>query len=190
MIKYYNITKNLDIVLTEDRKLSSKQLEDLFISEIKKSLTTISSFNRISKNQYKCSIKYKNDDFSFITILKNITGAGWENKPKIKRVQVRNGLIVDNINIYKKDLSNLNVIIGVYNYDNNPIIVAWDAYKYYNHKTQRSCYVSTDSLLLGYEKGFYEGVDSSQKIWIFKGEEFNKFIESYIIYIRENGLNE
>lgn len=190
MIKYYNITKDKNVVLTEDKKLSSKDLENSFICEIKKSVAKINVFEKISNNQYKCTIQLKNNKLSFIAILKNITGAGWKDKPKIKRVQVRNSLLVDNKNIYKNDISNLNVIFGLYNYDNNPIIVAWDAYKYYNHKTQRSCYVSTDSLLLGYDKGFYEGVDSSQKIWIFIGSKFNKFIESYTIYIRENGLNE
>lgn len=190
MIKYFNIDRNLNIVLTEDKKVSTKELEQIFISEINATTNVIYDLNKISGKQYRFKIDYNNYEVELIAVIKNITGAGWENKPNVKRVQVRNCMLEDNENISKSNINKLNVIIGVYCYDNNPIFVAWDAYRYYNHKTQRSCYVTTDSLIQGYKKKFYDGIDSSQKIWIFKGDCFAKFVNSYVEYIGGNKLNE
>ena len=96
-------------------------------------------------------------------------------------------LIIDpkeNKPIYE-NISKFNFILGYYNFDNNPIMVAWDPYRYLKHNTLRSCYVTIDTLKRGYERGFYEGVVSSQKLWVFKGEYFDTFIQKYIEYVTE-----
>lgn len=178
-MEYFNIKNDLSLVLSEDVKYTHKQLVENLKLEMSKSDINLTQLIKISNSQLDAIIDIDGKKYSFITLLKNITGAGWKDKPKIKRVQVSN--ITDDC--YVKDSNAVfNLIIGYYNYDNNPIIVCWDAYRYLNHKTLRSCYVSVDSLKLGYLKGYYDGVDSSQKIWIFKGEYFKKFLESYIEY--------
>jgi len=74
------------------------------------------------------------------------------------------------------------LILGYYNFDNNPIMVAWDAYRYIKHKTMRSCYITVDVLKKGYQSGYFVTNASSQKVWIFKSNYFEKFIKDYIEY--------
>ena len=142
-------------------------------------------FSFISSSQLKIELILNGEKYSFVSFLKNITGAGWENKPKIKRVQVSNVKNLDSNRLYVSCEKEFNMIIGYYNYDNNPIFVAWDAYRYLNHNTIRSCYVTVDSLKVGYIKRYYEGVDSAQKIWIFDQEHLKEYIINYINYIVE-----
>ena len=185
MIKYYNITDDLNYVLDFDKKYG----RDILSTSLKKALTManieIIDFSYISNSQLCMDLSINGENYRFISLLKNITGAGWENKPKIKRVQVSN---IKNINydgLYISCKNAFNMIIGYYNYDNNPIFVAWDAYRYLNHNTIRSCYVTVDSLRVGYIKRYYEGVDSAQKIWIFDAEHIKDFMISYTKYVNE-----
>ena len=61
--------------------------------------------------------------------------------------------------------------------------MCWDAYRYLEHNTVRSCYVTVDSLKRGYIKKYYEGVDSGQKLWIFEGLYSKQFFNDYLLYL-------
>lgn len=180
-MKYYNIKKNNDLILSEDKKFSPSEIKNYFLEALSLSKIDVIEFKEIKRSYYKIKIKPKS--LCLNVVLKNITGAGWETKPKIKRIQVLNFMETDPNFVNDNSESTLNMIIGYYNFDDNPIFVGWEAYRYYNHKTSRSCYVTVDSLKRGYEKKFYEGIDSSQNIWIFKPEHFNDFLIKYIDYI-------
>lgn len=180
---YCNINSNREIIMAEDKKYSKRELEIKTITELSKGISDLPYFNHISGSQYSLAVKLENDDiYNFIITLKNITGAGWQDKPRIKRVQVKNIKNEAPDLLYYQNATTVNLIMGYYNFDNNPLIVCWDAYRYLNHNTLRSCYVNVDCLLRGYEKKFYEGVVSQQKCWVFKGEQFAIFIKKYIEY--------
>ena len=146
-------------------------------------------FYRLFLHYFK--IEINEISLSLYFVIKNITASGWINKPKIKRIQIRN-IKNDNPDFaIHNDNNSFNLILGYYNYDENPIFVGWDAYRYYNHNTLRSCYVSVDSLKRGYVKKYYDGIDSSQKIWIFIPKNFAMFLNNYIDYVgKELNKNE
>lgn len=186
-MKYINITKNNDFVLAEDKKHDSNVIKSKFLESLSISKIDVVEFNEIKKSQYRLKIRFNDNWLKLNVVLKNITGAGWESKPKIRRIQVPNFMESDPEFVQQNDNNSINMIVGYYNFDNNPIFVAWEAYRYYNHKTLRSCYISVDSLKRGYEKNFYEGIDSSQKIWIFTSENFKDYLAKYIEYLNMVG---
>ncbi len=177
---YLNINKEMSYVKGEDRKYKRQELIDYFIKEIKKSEILIKDFKKIA-DHYCLYVDIDNKNIIVELFIKNITGAGWENKPNIKRCQVKNFSKEDNN--FSEVENHYYLIIGYYNYDGNPILVAWDAYRYLSHNTQRSCYVTVETLKIGYEKNIYEGVVMSQKCWAFIGSFFKEFIKKYIEYI-------
>lgn len=178
-MNYLNIRRDLSYEMSNDMKFCKKELINKVLKEFEKGKMNILCFKELESSQIQITIKIDGIEYQFITLLKNITGAGWKEKPKIKRVQVSN---IKKSLLINCNQNAFNLIMGYYNFDDNPIIVCWDAYRYLNHNTIRSCYVSLDSLKVGYMRGFYEGVDSSQKLWVFKGEHFYEFFRSYIDY--------
>lgn len=181
-MKNLNIDRNNNFIIADDKKYMRNDLIKNTIAEFTKSgLKNIKlEFN---DKQFFLKCNFEGKYLSFDMFLKNITGAGWKDKINMKRCQVSN---IKNTNPEKtiiiKD-NHYNLIIGYYNFDNNPIFVAWDPYRYLNHKTIRSCYVTVDALKRGYEKKYYECVVSSQKCWIFLGEKFKEFIDNYTSYV-------
>ena len=117
---------------------------------------------------------------SFIMFYKNITGAGWIDKPNIKRVQVTNVRKGDISKYISTSNNETLIILGYYNYDDNPIMVAWNAYHYVYHDTTRSCYVDVNTLIDGYKKGYLNTVYAKQNIWVFTSENFERFLQEYI----------
>lgn len=186
-MEYLNIAKDNNIVIAEDKKYPRQALVDGTIKEINKSGSTVLSLE-FAENQFSLKCVVDDKHLSFDLFLKNITGAGWKDKPYVKRCQVSN---IQKKNPVKNDIvkdKHYNLILGYYNFDSNPIFVAWDPYRYLHHKTLRSCYVTVDALKRGYEKKFFECVVSSQKCWIFIGERFAEFVERYISYISDTYL--
>lgn len=181
-VQYLNVKRDNSFILSEDKKFDRCALIELTKLELTKSGVKVIDFS-YHKKQFYLLIEYKNEIISFDLLLKNVTGAGWVDKPGIKRCQV--------CNIKKEQPESLgvvankhyNLILGYYNFDSNPILIAWDPYRYLEHRTIRSCYVTVDALKRGYGKGFYEGVVSSQKCWIFLGNYFDRFLDNYIGYI-------
>lgn len=180
-MEYDNLNKKNEIVHnTNDKKYEKRELFDLFSSFI-----SVNGYKLIGDIDGKTSpyvLNISNDinNYKLIIYYKNITGAGWNDKPHIKRVQVTN-VRNDDINKYISTSSNETfLILGYYNYDDNPIMVAWNAYNYVYHNTTRSCYIDIESLKEGYEKGFISKYYSNQKVWIFTADYFEKFLQEYI----------
>lgn len=185
MIEYYNLKHDLSLELGMDKKYSRQQLDLVIKNALISSEFVIKNQSYVSNSQECIDVFIDGVEYKLYVILKNITGAGWENKPKIKRVQVSNIKDIDNNISLNGNQNVFYLILGYYNYDNNPIFVAWDAYRYINHNTVRSCYVSVDSLKIGYVNEYYVGVDSAQKIWIFKIDYFRRFVLEYLDYVRK-----
>ena len=178
---YYNINKQNEIIINkEDVKYSKLKLINEFENFINISGYELIGNIDIKSSPYVVNIAKDNKIYKIIMYYKNITGAGWYNKPNIRRVQVTNVRKAD-INKYISTSNNsFFVIFGYYNFDDNPIMVAWNAYNFVYHETTRSCYVSTELLIQGYKKGFIKTNYSKQQIWIFTPNNFEFFLDDYI----------
>lgn len=188
-MKYTNITNNLALVLSEDKTYKKAELLQEFQNFLSLSNYKIEKWINKRKCPYEVLITDSAQQMTHLILyLKNITGAGWKEKPNIKRVQVSNVKVVSPDNFVSTSKCQTIMILGYYNFDNNPIMVGWDAYRYTKHKTMRSCYVNVDNLIMGYENKYYEGISQSQKIWIFDSSKFNVFLNSYIKYNLERNL--
>lgn len=182
-MKYLNIKKDLSLQLSEDKIYAKRQLLVKFEEFIAESGYKIKQWLHNSNTPYECLILNKdNEIYDLVICLKNITGAGWKDKLNRKRVQVTNVTIVSPDDYIATSQNRTMLIFGYYNFDNNPIMVAWDAYRYTKHVTTRSAYVTVDNLLRGYDNGYIETTDSSQKVRIFEGRYFDRFLKDYISY--------
>lgn len=181
MMYYYNVNKQNEIIsYKEDKKYSKIQLIREFENFVNINGYTVVGHVDIKSSPYVLNISKGNFIYKIIMYYKNITGAGWNDKPNIRRVQVTNVRNAD-INKYISTSSNsLFVIFGYYNFDDNPIMVAWNAYNFVYHTTTRSCYVSIDLLVEGYKQGFIKTCYSKQQIWIFTPDNFEMFLDDYI----------
>ena len=181
MIQYTNIDRNNNLVYDKQDKVYEK--EDL----IKKFENFLSVGGFIVKKwinnkrvPYELLVSNGEKNYRFIVYLKNITGAGWKSKPHIRRVQVTNIRKEDPERYIDPTDQDVLMVLGYYDFDDNPIMVAWDAYKYVMHNTNRSCYVGIGNLQAGYSKGIEITNFAEQKIWVFKAEYFKIFLDSYI----------
>jgi len=185
-ILYEQILTSNEIIKAEDKKYPPKMLYEKFLDLLDANDFSIYESSSKSKAPIDIVVKDKNDNlYRLVIYLRNITGAGWEDKPQFKRVQVINVRYNQPDKYISTTKNQAMFILGYYNFDNNPIFVAWDLYRYTNHNTNRSCYVTINHLLTGYEKGFYEGVAAENIIWVFKEKYFSKFIDEYIKYVLE-----
>lgn len=184
-MNYQNIDTNGNVVIAPDKKYSKSELFENFIEFITYSnFSIVKIFNGIQL-PYHVIIKNENKEWILYFFLKNITGAGWADKPNIKRVQIKNTSEFNQELIPTND-KQLLTLFGYYNFDNNPIMVAWDAYRYDHHRTLRSCYVSVNLLQLGYQKGFCCSVDAGNRLWLFDRYHFKEFLIDYIKYEGEH----
>lgn len=190
-MKYFNIDRKLNEVPSDYQKFSSQSLLYFFDKTLLDSGFDIIKINNKNPNPYVISIRDMRTlkEYDLVVIIKNITGSGWRDKPRIKRIQVGN--TNDYIETIKSQFDFENpifLLIGYYNHDQNPIYVSWDYYRYDDHETLRSCYINNDTLIRGYNLNYFETVNANQKVWVFEGEVFEKFFKSYLKYqkSREN----
>ena len=181
-MKYYNIDKTRKLVLAEDKKYNKIQLKEQFEIFLSQAGYKIETWINSTSTPYDLIICNDVGKTHLHVFLKNITGAGWIDKPKIRRVQVKNVRLTSNKNYVKTSNFETLMILGYYNFDDNPIMVAWDAYRYISHNTIRSCYVTVDTLQLGYSNGYHVDTNSDKKVWIFDKNYFDKFLVDYIKY--------
>jgi len=131
--------------------------------------------------EFEVSFKGKKK-YRIVAYLKCVSEAGWSDKPNIKRVQVTNVRLIDTSKYLDTNSQQTNLILGIYFFRNNVVMVGWDAYKYVYHNKNRSCYVDINALKLGTTEGLYQGDVSKQKVWVFKPNHFEDFLEMYIKY--------
>lgn len=182
-MEYLNVKKDLTTVLSEDKVFPKKELLQKFEDFVHESGFQLKNWIKNSCAPYECIVLDSNNNvYDLIIYLKNITGAGWQDKKDRKRAQVSNIKVVSPTDYVPTSSNRTVLILGYYNFDNNPIMVAWDAYRYIKHNTMRSTYISVDNLIRGYEEGYLVTTDSSQKVWIFDAKNFEKFLINYISY--------
>jgi len=183
MGSFSNINKKNEIVLnTENIVFNKNQLMGKFEEFILVNGFKVKIWNSIQKSPFEITINDGKSDYYLVAFLKSLSLSGWKEKPNIKRVQVPNIRKIDEKKYIDTTLKQTFVILGYYEFDDNPIMVAWNAYKFVLHNTLRSCYVNLTSLQTGYRLGYFECNDSKQKHWIFTSGNFGLFLEKYIEY--------
>ena len=91
--------------------------------------------------------------------MKNISGAGWADKPEIKRIQVNK---LPDIPIQRKE--EFYILCGVCNYDSQDVLATWDPFNYMTHNTCCSCYVYISSLEKAASGGFFHGLNKGKEV--------------------------
>lgn len=185
-MEYLNIKKDLSTTLAADKVFNKQELLKKFEEFIESSGFRVKNWIKNSCAPYECLILDRNNNvYDLIVYLKNITGAGWKDKVDRKRAQVSNIRVVSPDDYVPTSNNRSLLILGYYNFDNNPIMVAWDAYRYIKHNTMRSTYISINNLIRGYKNGYIVTTDASQKVWIFDSTNFEKFLIDYIAYNKQ-----
>ncbi len=103
--------------------------------------------------------------------LKNITGAGWSDKPEIKRIQIRKPL-----QLPKQRRDDFYILCGLCNYNSENVLVVWDPWNYMTHKTACSCYVFISSLEKAINGGFFHGLNKGKEVMTCTAQHFGELI--------------
>ena len=111
-------------------------------------------------------------------ICKNITNAFLPGKPDVYRIQIST---INDIFVYTNKNETM-LLCGLCLYKDKWLLVVWNAYRYLNHKTNRSCYVNESTLEDCYNSGYCFSRDFSQESWICDIDHFNLLIRDYIIF--------
>lgn len=165
-----------DSVLTIE-KIEKTQLNGIFNEFLLSSDFEI-IYSDYLKHPYIVKISDGVRMFELHYILKNISTGGWEEKKKIKRIQIGNisdGLVPTN-------KIRTHMLCGLVRCENEYLLVVWNSYLYINHNTNRSCYISNDSLIKCAKKGYIMVHEFNQDIWLCNKEHFGLLIRDYISY--------
>ncbi|MCR4874507.1 MAG: hypothetical protein K5923_02035 [Clostridia bacterium] len=163
------------------KTLTKSQLEEKFEEFLVASNFKI-TFKDSSKSEVRISDGIRRFDIFYI--LKNISSGGWKEKNSIFRIQVSNTKDV----LVTTNSIRTHIILGLVEYKGEDILVAWNSYRYVNHKTQRSCYVDESALDTCFNRGYIKVHDFDQETWLCRKENFSLLIRDYLYfnYIGEN----
>lgn len=161
----------------EIKKLSVEEinqvLENFFIN---------SGFIVKNKNIDVLPFRYKIEDISkkisLHVICKNMGNSGWADRPDIIRIQIKN---LSDVFVYTTK-NEATLLSGLCSYKGKTFLVVWNAYRYMNHKTNRSCYANVAMLDKVYDLGYFFSRDFSQEIWLCDEKHFNILIRDYLLF--------
>ena len=103
---------------------------------------------------------------------KNISGAGWADKPEIKRIQI-NKLP----EIPRQKRNDFYILCGVCNYDSQTVVAAWDPLNYTTHNTCCSCYVYVSSLEKAVRNGLFFGLNKGKEVMTCSDRSFGDLLK-------------
>lgn len=103
---------------------------------------------------------------------RNISGAGWSDKPQIKRIQIP--VIALNQRQRKNSFSYL---CGFAKYDNKPFFAFWDPENYQTHNTVCSCYIFISSFEKANKYGSFMGLNKGKEVFLCNSAGFEKVIK-------------
>ena len=111
-------------------------------------------------------------------LCKNITSSGWSDKPDIVRIQIKN---ISDVFFYTNKNKTF-LLSGICLYRDKWILIVWNAYRYMNHKTNRSCYVNMSTLEQCYNDGYTFSKEFNQETWLCDVDNFKLLIRDYIMF--------
>lgn len=165
---------NQDIV--DNSSLSLKQRIDLIKECLLRSDIELKDVSEGENGFFKFDIICENESFSLHILPKNVVNSGWSEKPYIKRIQVMSFLGKE---IPLNTRENSSMFLGIAFVNNEPVISVWNPFSYVFHKTNRSCYVEVESLVLGSHEGFIKTIDSKQIVLVCDKYHFGDLIKFY-----------
>jgi len=117
--------------------------------------------------------KTENDTLFTVHIYaKNISGAGWADKPEIKRIQIKK--LPEIPRQQKKDFY---LLCGVCNYNSQSILAVWDPLNYMTHNTCCSCYVYVSSLEKAVKNGLFFGLNKGKEVMTCSYQGFGDLLK-------------
>ncbi len=103
---------------------------------------------------------------------KNISGAGWSDKPEIKRIQVKKLP-----EIPRQRWNDFYLLCGVCDYDFQSIVAVWDPLNYTTHNTCCSCYVYVSSLEKAKNNGLFVGLNKGKEVMTCSDQSFGNLLK-------------
>ena len=158
-------------------KLNKKQLNDVFNDFLMSSELGIMSFD-YSKDPYVIKLSDGVRKFELHYVLKNISTGGWKEYGNIKRIQI--GSIKEGL-VYTNRIRT-HMLCGLVRYDDDYILVVWNSYLYTSHNTNRSCYITEESIVKCTKRGYIMVHEFDQDIWLCDKKHFGLLIRDYINY--------
>jgi hypothetical protein len=174
-----NVIKEDTVEYGNEKVISKKELLEKFEYYINEGGWKFISWSQNKKTPYQCIVNDGTHNIDILLYLKNITNAGWANKPMSKRIQVGNDKRIDYSMLRNQSSEKINLIIGYYDY-NNPIFAAWKSEEYTKHKTNRSCYIDAEDIMNGYKDKYIKTVRRGQELYVFTPENLVNYIKEYI----------
>src|SRR5690554_6067570 len=153
-------------------------LEEVLVKSLELSGYSEIQINKNKDNMYEITLR-KISNYKIYLFLRNVSNAGWSDKPEKRRVQVT-AFDVKKLPPTGKHVTAM--ILGVQEIFDRFIFVAWDIYKYGGHATNRSCYINTTNIYNAFLRGFITTMDQSQKVWLADSYNLDKLINNYIEY--------
>lgn len=156
------------------RKLGKEKLINLFMASVKKSGYEITRLEKADDTNPFEPFEIIATDGSKYTIhvcLKNISGAGWSDKPEIKRIQIKQ--LPELPRQRKKEFY---ILCGVCAYEETTLLAIWDPANYVTHNTVCSCYVYFSSLEKAMNNGAYHGLNKGKFVMTSREDSFGEVI--------------
>jgi hypothetical protein len=160
--------------------LRHNQLIDRFCNSLLMSGFKILDLKPDENKVAQFHIQSGGDIYELNVYMKNVSLAGWADKPWIKRIQVGNVKTLAPGFYSETTREKVNLLIGYTKVDQKELFFAWNYYRYIFHKTLRSCYVHDDSIQTVLNDGFLHTEDMNQTLWGFVPENFGKFLKDYL----------
>lgn len=148
-------------VTVENASLDIKQRIDLIKQVLLINEIQLNSISDEDEYFHKFEIIYNNRPFILNLYLKNVVNSGWSDKPFIKRIQVPSFL---GKTIPANSKNSISLFLGIAFVCDEPVFVVWNPFSFVYHKTNRSCYVTVQTLAETYQAGLLKTIDSKKEI--------------------------
>ena len=151
------------------RKLGKRQLIEIF-----ERIVAEAGYKIVLVSEEECFFKQfvlSNTESSTTQLnvfFRNISTAGWVDKPEIKRIQIPK---LPTVARHTKD--NISLLCGIGFWDGEPYLAAWDPLNYLTHNTVCSCYVFFSSIEKAQSKGFYNGINEGKEVMVCRYDSFD-----------------
>jgi hypothetical protein len=114
---------------------------------------------------------------------RNITGACLPYNMKVRRIQVG---ALEAGSLPQNKQNEISILGGFCHVGSTPIFAAWNAFHFTEHKKNRSCYITPETILAAENKGFWEGMYNGIPVYVCDSAHLQTLLSTYI---GENSLN-
>ena len=162
----------MNLIDFKARKLGKRQLVEIFEkidAEAGYRIASVSEKESFFKQFVLSNPEGKNTQLN--VFFRNVSTAGWADKPEIKRIQIPK---LPNVARHTKD--NISLLCGIGFWDEEPYLVTWDPLNYLTHNTVCSCYVFFSSIEKAQIRGFYNGINEGKEVMVCRYDSFDNLL--------------